>query len=121
MNDHLLSLKWFFVNSRLAFHRRFVALSLLVLPILLYSLVLAVGVFDLPKAPVWVFPLWSILILMAVFWGWGQFPSEKSLLAKIKYAVHQLDFNIARTLIKQVDSTTFTTPSFAFQFDLLKA
>lgn len=121
MNDLLHHLRWFFTNSRLAFDKRFLALSLLLISVLLYGLVLIVGVFDLPKAPGWVFGLWSVMIIMAIFWALGQLPNEKRLLAKMKYAVHQLDFSTARTLIKQVDSTLLATPSFLYRFDLLKA
>lgn len=121
MNDLLHHLKWFFANSRLAFDKRFLALSLLLISVLLYGLVLIVGVFDLPKAPGWAFGLWSMLIIMAIFWALGQLPNEKRLLVKMKYAVHQLDFSTARTFIKQVDSTLLATPSFLYWFDLLKA
>lgn len=82
MNDLVHHLKWFSANSRLAFDKRFLALSFLILPALLYGLVLVVGVFNLPKAPVWVFFLWSGLILIAIFWALRQLPNEKRLLEK---------------------------------------
>lgn len=121
MTNHLQSLNWFFTHPRLAFSARFGVLSVLTITVLVYGLLLALGVFDLPLLPTWVFVVWLGLMGLATAWAFALFPSEKRWLAEMRDAVDAMDFAAAKICIGQVDGAWALSPALKVQFALLKA
>lgn len=120
MTDHLQSLNWFFTHPRLVLSGRFGALSVLIIVVLLYGLLLAIGVFDLPLLPVWVLLVWLGLMGLASAWAFALFPTEKRWLEQMRKSVDALDYKAAKKCIARVDNAFGLSPVFEIQFGLLK-
>lgn len=121
MTNHLESLNWFFTNPRLAFSARFGALSVLTIAVLVYGLLLAIGVFDLPQLSIWVLLVWLGLMCLATAWVFVLFPSEKRWLVTMRKAIDALDLENAKIHIAQVNAAWPLSPAFKVHFALLKA
>jgi len=121
LTNHLQSLNWFLSHPRIAFSVRFGALSVLIISVLVYGLLLALGVFDLPLLPVWVFVVWLGLMGLASGWAFAILPREKRWLNQMRKAVDALDFVSAKNGIVMVDADLALSPVFKIRFALLKA